>query len=508
MERLRQALETLREAGDPSGADRLLARHRGDPEGTLFRTFEVPVLDAGEIHIRFGEGEPLRRALPGPEAAPLEEARPQEAPPAVVERDPRVDGLLQAVTRLQSQVEALLARPAAPAQPDVPVRVEVAPRERPTEEIAKALPRGIFRGDPIRPRGLGIHGGGSLGDRSQALVGLQGDLGSALGGDIRVRPDLILGITKDFTVNTNLHVEWPLPVQFRGVQPFVGGGAGLLRGEGITRFLVPNVVVGAMHALSGSLEAFVTFQSLDLLSENRVLAGLRLRPRERAPAVAVRTVRDGPPAARAADPIDEGPDPELLQELDALRQQVAELREEIERMEEARLEARPAEPAPEEEPAEEEPAPPAAPDPLETLRDLTTLGSVLDVRTTERGIAIVLGGGDTFLTGAATLSPNAHAEVEAVARALIDTPYHLSVEGHTDSRGGEALNQQLSEERAEAVRSALLAFGIGPARVTSTGFGPTRPIAGNHTAEGRAQNRRVEIVVIRDDPSSGGNGAP
>jgi outer membrane protein OmpA-like peptidoglycan-associated protein len=495
VERLRQALETLREAGDPSEADRLLARHRGDPESTLFRTFELPVLDAGEIHIRFGEGEAFRRVLPGPE-----EARPQEAPPAVAGRDPRVDELLQAISRLQSQVETLLERPAPPARPDVPVRVELAPGERAAEVVEEAPPRGIFRGEPIRPRGLGIHGGGSFGDRSQALFGLQGDLGSALGGNIRVRPDLILGITKDFTWNTNLHVEWPLPFQIRGVQPFVGGGAGLLRGDGITRVLVPNVVVGAMHPLSGSLEAFVTFQSLDLLSENRVLAGLRLRPRERAPTVAVRPVREGAPAARPVDPVDEEPDPELLRELDALRQQVAELRAGIERMEQARLEVRPAEPAPEEEPPPaEEPTPPAR-ELLEALRELTTLRSVLDVRPTERGIAIVLGGGDTFLTGAATLSPNAHAEVEALARALIDTPYHLSVEGHTDSRGGEGLNQQLSEGRAEAVRSALLAFGIRPARVTSTGFGPTRPIAGNHTAEGRAQNRRVEIVLIRSDP--------
>jgi len=506
VERLRQALETLREARDPSEADRLLARHRGDPESTLFRTFELPVLDAGEIHIRFGEGEPLRPVIPVPQEVPPEqappEARPQEPPPAVAERDPRVDDLLQAITRLQTQVETLLERPAATPQPDERDRRQPAPGERATEMVEEAPPRGIFRGERIRPGGLGVHGGGSFGDRSQALLGLQGDLGSALGGDIRVRPDLILGITNDFTWNTNVHLEWPVPFQLLSLQPFVGAGAGLFRTEGITRFLFPNVVAGAAREVSGSMEAFVTFQSLDLLDENRVLAGVRLRPRERTRVAAVPVVREDVPVARPEEPLDHDPDPQLLRELDELRQQVSDLQAGIERMEQARLEVEAAEPAPEEEPSPaEEPTPDR--DFLETLLELTSLGSVLDVRTTERGITIVLGGGDTFVTGAATLSPGAHADVGAVARALIDMPFHLSVEGHTDSRGGEALNQQLSEQRAEVVRGVLIAFGVGPARVTSAGFGPTRPIATNDTGEGRAQNRRVEIVLIRDDSPNG-----
>jgi OOP family OmpA-OmpF porin len=71
----------------------------------------------------------------------------------------------------------------------------------------------------------------------------------------------------------------------------------------------------------------------------------------------------------------------------------------------------------------------------------------------------------------------------------------LAIEGHTDSIGGAASNQVLSERRVAAVREALVRrYGVPPARLVARGFGLTRPIAPNATLEGRARNRRVELA--------------
>jgi outer membrane protein OmpA-like peptidoglycan-associated protein len=71
----------------------------------------------------------------------------------------------------------------------------------------------------------------------------------------------------------------------------------------------------------------------------------------------------------------------------------------------------------------------------------------------------------------------------------------MIVEGHADSQGAAEYNQELSQRRAEAVRTYLVSRGISAERVSAQGFGLTRPIADNASAEGRANNRRVEIVV-------------
>ena len=70
----------------------------------------------------------------------------------------------------------------------------------------------------------------------------------------------------------------------------------------------------------------------------------------------------------------------------------------------------------------------------------------------------------------------------------------VSVEGHTDSVGSVAYNQTLSERRAKTVRDYLVSQGIDASRITTRGFGKSKPIASNDTAEGRAENRRVEII--------------
>jgi outer membrane protein OmpA-like peptidoglycan-associated protein len=75
-----------------------------------------------------------------------------------------------------------------------------------------------------------------------------------------------------------------------------------------------------------------------------------------------------------------------------------------------------------------------------------------------------------------------------------DSALKLSIEGHTDSTGGADHNRQLSTARARAVFGALVGLGVAPSRLSSKGFGPDKPLADNATEEGRAKNRRVELV--------------
>ncbi|MFB3815299.1 MAG: OmpA family protein [Terriglobales bacterium] len=81
------------------------------------------------------------------------------------------------------------------------------------------------------------------------------------------------------------------------------------------------------------------------------------------------------------------------------------------------------------------------------------------------------------------------------AAALKSAPdLQLEVAGHTDNVGTAAANQKLSEDRAKAVLAALVARGVVASRLTARGYGQTAPIADNRTEEGRANNRRVELV--------------
>ena len=73
----------------------------------------------------------------------------------------------------------------------------------------------------------------------------------------------------------------------------------------------------------------------------------------------------------------------------------------------------------------------------------------------------------------------------------------FSIEGHTDSDGKDTLNQKLSEDRAAAVKNYLIENGVDAGRLTSVGYGETKPIASNKTKTGKAQNRRVEVKLIK-----------
>lgn len=133
----------------------------------------------------------------------------------------------------------------------------------------------------------------------------------------------------------------------------------------------------------------------------------------------------------------------------------------------------------------------------ESLLDLDRLiSNITGIQETERGMAVVLGQG-LFASGQSTLSSTARTEVGRIATVLTQfTDAQIAVEGHTDGEGSELSNQRLSEGRAEAVRAALIAEGVHPDRLLLAGFGEGRPIATNETAAGRAENRRVEILIL------------
>ena len=81
-----------------------------------------------------------------------------------------------------------------------------------------------------------------------------------------------------------------------------------------------------------------------------------------------------------------------------------------------------------------------------------------------------------------------------MATAKAHPAWEFSIEGHTDSVGGQAHNQVLSEQRATAVKDDLIKAGIEASRLRTQGFGSSRPVASNSTGAGRSQNRRVEVV--------------
>jgi outer membrane protein OmpA-like peptidoglycan-associated protein len=125
------------------------------------------------------------------------------------------------------------------------------------------------------------------------------------------------------------------------------------------------------------------------------------------------------------------------------------------------------------------------------------LAKFASVKQEARGMVITLSGSVLFASAKSDLLPGAQVKLNNVADALTkqDPDSKIVVEGHTDSQGGAAYNQDLSQRRAQSVRDYLVSRGISSDRVTSQGFGPTRSVADNASAEGRANNRRVEIVV-------------
>lgn len=117
----------------------------------------------------------------------------------------------------------------------------------------------------------------------------------------------------------------------------------------------------------------------------------------------------------------------------------------------------------------------------------------------ERGMVITLSGSVLFRTNDSTLLPAAQARLDQVADAVVAKGHPVVVEGYTDSRGSQATNLALSQRRAESVRSYLVSRGVPQATISARGMGADRPVAENTNAEGRANNRRVEIVIAKND---------
>jgi len=142
-------------------------------------------------------------------------------------------------------------------------------------------------------------------------------------------------------------------------------------------------------------------------------------------------------------------------------------------------------------------------------RLLQQLNSILATRDSARGLVANMSD-VLFRSGSYELAPGARERLAKVSGIILAYPsLHVSVEGHTDSVGGDEYNQSLSELRAQAVRDYFVQQGIPSSSVEAHGYGKTAPIAGNDTPEGRQQNRRVELVLSGDaignqfDASSG-----
>ncbi len=128
----------------------------------------------------------------------------------------------------------------------------------------------------------------------------------------------------------------------------------------------------------------------------------------------------------------------------------------------------------------------------------------LKAKKTERGLVITLGD-VLFSTNKAKLKSGGMRNVQKLADFLKQYPQRqVLVEGFTDSTGSDSLNQELSERRANAVRTALVDMGISSDRINTRGYGKAFPIADNNTAASRQLNRRVEIVLSDEN----GNIAP
>lgn len=131
------------------------------------------------------------------------------------------------------------------------------------------------------------------------------------------------------------------------------------------------------------------------------------------------------------------------------------------------------------------------------------LAKLAAVREEPRGMVITLSGSVLFASDKSELLPAARNRLEQVAEVLLASPDRsLTIEGHTDSRGGTQYNIDLSQRRADAVRNELVRRGYPTERIESRGLGAAQPVSENNSADGRANNRRVEIVVRPEVHSS------
>jgi len=131
---------------------------------------------------------------------------------------------------------------------------------------------------------------------------------------------------------------------------------------------------------------------------------------------------------------------------------------------------------------------------------------------TSRGWVVTLPSNVLFDTADATLKPGAQQNLTEIARVMREHPdATVTVEGYTDNQGSFAYNRMLSDQRAQAVKQALMQSGVDASRITARGYGQGYPVASNDNPEGRQLNRRVQIVVAPGSERSsatGGTAAP
>ena len=126
---------------------------------------------------------------------------------------------------------------------------------------------------------------------------------------------------------------------------------------------------------------------------------------------------------------------------------------------------------------------------------LEQFNRVLPTTDTDRGLVVNIGD-VLFDTGKSDLRSEAREALAKLSGIVLNYPsLHLDIEGHTDSTGGTELNQTLSDNRAGSVLDYLVGQGLDAGSLSAKGFGMDKPVADNHTAQGRQKNRRVEIIV-------------
>ena len=134
---------------------------------------------------------------------------------------------------------------------------------------------------------------------------------------------------------------------------------------------------------------------------------------------------------------------------------------------------------------------------------LAALSKLAAVKQEPRGVVITLSGSVLFRSDESNLLPEAQSRLSQVADALLATKDRaIVIEGHTDSQGSDAHNLELSKRRAMSVRTFLVDRGYDATLIRAVGIGEESPLADNATAEGRANNRRVEIVILPSTSTS------
>jgi outer membrane protein OmpA-like peptidoglycan-associated protein len=119
----------------------------------------------------------------------------------------------------------------------------------------------------------------------------------------------------------------------------------------------------------------------------------------------------------------------------------------------------------------------------------------MQAKVTDRGLVLTLGD-VLFAFDTSTLSAGGSSHLDKLAQFLSKYPQRTAqIDGYTDNIGGSSYNQNLSQRRADAVKTFLVAQGIAPERLGASGMGMSDPVADNASASGRQQNRRVEVVI-------------